>query len=314
MMYWRSLTSIPKDLKATVITIGSFDGIHLGHQEIVNRLLQEAAREQLTSVVISFNPYPKEFFSKERLPRLMSWREKFCALNGLGADYFLTIPFNQALADMSAHDFVKDILVDRLKARVIIIGDDFRFGKNRQGDYDFLTHLSSDYGFLVIQMPTFNYDDSRVSSSRVRAKLQSGDMAIAKELLGHYYYLCGTVVHGDKLGRQLGFPTANIDLHRRSVPLHGIYVVRVSGIDDVIYDGVANIGTRPAVQGSRVLLEVYLFNFNREIYGANIKVEFLHKLRDEAHYANLDLLVDQIRKDVIDAKLFIASSSFLPHA
>ena len=308
MIYWRSLTSIPNDLSATAITIGSFDGLHLGHQAIIKRLLQEASSEQLMSVVISFDPYPKEFFSKQRLPRLMSWREKFIALDSLDADYFLTIPFDQMLADMSAEDFVTKILVDRLKVRVLIIGDDFRFGKDRQGDYTFLCSLAEQYHFRVIQMPTFNYQGQRVSSSRVRALLQSGEMDKAKELLGHYYYLCGTVIHGAKLGRQLGFPTANIDLHRRSVPLHGIYVVRVSGIDDHMYNGVANIGTRPAVQGTRVLLEVYLFDFNREIYGANIKVEFLHKLRDEEHYDTLELLVAQIHQDVRDAKLFFPPS------
>ena len=304
MIYWRALTSIPNDLNATAITIGSFDGIHLGHQAIIKRLLQDALSDHLTSVVISFDPYPKEFFSKQRLPRLMSWREKFIALDELGADYFLTIPFDQQIADMSAEDFVAKILVARLNVRVLIVGDDFRFGKARQGDYQLLCHLAERYHFRVIQMPTFHYLDQRVSSSRVRALLQAGDMDKAKELLGHYYYLCGTVIHGAKLGRQLGFPTANIDLHRRSVPLAGIYVVRVSGIDDHIYNGVANIGTRPAVQGTRVLREVYVFDFNRDIYGANIKVEFLHKLRDEAHYDTLELLVAQIRQDVQDAKDF----------
>ena len=305
MKYWRSLTAVPDHFAATAITLGSFDGIHLGHQAIIERLLQEAHQHQLSSVVVSFDPYPKEFFSKEKLPRLMNWREKFIALAALGINYFLTIPFNQSLADMSAHDFVKHILVDQLKARVIIVGDDCRFGRNREGDYHFLCDLAKIYGVRIIHMPTFRDEQSRVSSSRVRAVLQAGDMESAKALLGHYYYLCGTVIHGDKLGRQLGFPTANIDLHRRSVSLHGIYVVRVSGIDDQLYEGVANIGTRPAVHGTRVLLEVYLFDFNREIYGANIKVEFLHKLRDEAHYDTLALLVTQIRQDVRDAKLFL---------
>lgn len=307
MKYWRSLTEVPHSLKATAITLGSFDGIHLGHQAIIMRLLQEAKQHQLAVVVASFNPYPKEFFSKERLPRLMNWREKFVALQTLGVDYFLTIPFNQSLAKMSAHDFVKHILVAQLKARIIIIGDDFRFGQGREGDYDFLSSLAQRYGFRVIQMPTFRDAQGRVSSSRVRAVLQSGDMHSAKALLGHYYYLCGTVIHGNKLGRQLGFPTANIDLHCRGVPLHGIYVVRVLGIDQHTYEGVANIGMRPAVGGTRVLLEVYIFNFNQEIYGANIKVEFLHKLRDEAHYATLELLTAQIRQDVLDAKWILAS-------
>lgn len=304
MKYWRSLAEVPHHLTATAITLGSFDGIHLGHQAIIVRLLQEAKQHQLPAVVVSFHPYPKEFFSKEKLPRLMNWREKFVALQTFGVDSFLTIPFNEQLAKMNAHDFVKHILVEQLKARIIVIGDDFRFGKGREGDYDFLHCLSQQYGFRVIQMPTFCDTQGRVSSSRVRSVLQSGNMDSAKALLGHYYYLCGTVIHGNKLGRQLGFPTANIDLHRRSVPLHGIYVVRVSGIGNRTYEGVANIGTRPAVGGTCVLLEVYIFDFNQEIYGANIKVEFLHKLRDEEHYPTLELLTAQIRQDVLDAKIF----------
>lgn len=305
MQFLRNLTRIPDDIGGTAITIGSYDGIHLGHQKILSELVRDAERYHLKSVVMSFDPYPKEFFLGERVPRLMSWREKFLALQKHAIDYFLLIRFNKAFAELPADDFVKHILVDQLHAKRICIGDDFRFGKGRTGDYALLRRLGEQYGFSVDRAPTFEYLNERVSSSRIRYTLQAGNMDVARDLLGHYYYLWGTVMHGDKLGRELGFPTANIDLHRRMVPLHGIYVVRISGIDNHDYFGVANIGNRPAVNGQRVLLEVFIFDFSEEIYGRNIKVEFLCRLRDEEHYDTLDLLKEQIGRDVIDAKCWL---------
>ena len=305
MINIKGLNEIPKDIGATVVTIGSYDGIHQGHQRIIRELVQQARQQQLAAVVISFDPYPKEFFLGERVPRLMSWREKFLALKALGVDYFLTIKFDYDFSQMSAEDFVTNVLVKQLKAKKIIVGDDFRFGCKRKGDYRLLEQMGATLDFSVEYAPTYEYLNERISSSRVRYTLQAGSMGVANDLLGHYYYLWGTVIHGDKLGRELGFPTANIDLQRRLVPLHGIYVVRVSGIDDKIYFGAANIGNRPAVNGTRVLLEVYLFDFDRNIYGNTIKVEFLHKLRDEQNYESIDLLKQAIANDVEMAKGFI---------
>ncbi len=306
MQFLRGLSQIPTALKDTVITIGSYDGIHLGHQAIINEVCDVAKQRDWASIVVSFNPYPKEFFKGERVPRLMSWREKYLALQALGVDYFLLIKFDYALSNMSAEDFVRLILVERLRVKKIIIGDDFRFGKNRLGDYNLLVQLGKANGFSVAKARTCDYLNERVSSSRTRHTLQAGNMDVAHHLLGHYYYVWGTVVHGNKLGRELGFPTANISLHRRMVPLHGIYVVRVTGIDEQAYFGVANIGNRPAVGGTQVLLEVFIFDFSKTIYGMNIKVEFLHKLRDEENYQSLQLLSAQIKRDVEHAKAWIA--------
>lgn len=305
MINIRNLNDIPQNIDATLVTIGSYDGIHQGHQQIIEALVQQARQQQLASVVISFDPYPKEFFQGQRVPRLMSWREKYLALKELGIDYFLTIKFDHDFSQMSAEDFVINVLVKKLNVKKIIIGDDFRFGYKRKGDYHLLTQMGTALSFRVERAPTYEYLNERISSSRVRYTLQAGNMEVTKDLLGHYYYVWGKVIHGDKLGRKLGFPTANIDLQRRLVPLHGIYVVHVSGIDNTLYFGVANIGNRPAVQGTRVLLEVYIFNFERDIYGHTIKVEFLHKLRDEQNYDSLELLKQAIAEDVKMAKNFL---------
>lgn len=301
----RGLQEIPSSMRATAITIGSYDGLHLGHQKIIQQLVTQAREQQLASVVISFDPYPKEFFLGERVPRLMSWREKFLALSQLGVDYFLTIKFDHDFAQLAAEDFVQQILVDKLHAKQIIVGDDFRFGRGRQGDYHLLERLGKQLDFQVQHATTYEYLNERISSTRVRYTLQAGSMEVAKDLLGHYYYLHGTVAHGDKLGRELGFPTANINLQRRLVPLHGIYVVRVTGIDSKIYYGAANVGNRPAVDGTRVLCEVFIFDFNQQIYGQCIKVEFIHKIRDEKNYDSLAELKQAIAQDVMAAKDFL---------
>ncbi|PHQ78198.1 MAG: bifunctional riboflavin kinase/FMN adenylyltransferase [Coxiella sp. (in: Bacteria)] len=308
MKYIRDIKQIPDNMPPCALTIGSFDGVHRGHQEIITTLLQEAKQRGLATLVISFDPYPKEFFLGERVPRLMTWREKHTALEALGVDYFLTINFNAAFAAIPARQFVTNLLIEKLHAKLIIVGDDFRFGQGREGDYALLANMAASHQFSVMPMPTFEVMNERVSSSRLRHVLQAGNMSMASDLLGDYYSLMGTVIHGDKLGRTLGYPTANIDLHRRRVPLSGVYVVRIEGIDQRIYYGAANIGTRPAVQGTRVLLEIFIFNFDTDIYGLNIKVSFLHKLRDEEDFESLDLLKEQIAMDVSNSKTWMAQN------
>ncbi len=298
MIYCRNLQSISTQLNSTVVTIGNFDGIHAGHQRLLDELLNQATQRKASSLVLSFDPYPKEFFLGKRVPRLMSWREKFLFLQEQGIDYFVTVHFDKKFAQLTAEAFITEILVKKLQAKKIIVGDDFHFGAGRKGNYQLLRDLASRCDFEVMQLPMYEYLGERVSSSRIRHTLQAGNMALAKELLGHPYFLRGTVIHGNKLGRRLGFPTANIDLHRRLVPLSGVYVVRVTDIDAGVYGGVANVGTRPAVQGTCSLLEVFIFDFNREIYGQTIKVEFLHKLRDEENFENLELLKEKIQQDV----------------
>ncbi len=295
--------NLSQPLQGAVVTLGNFDGMHLGHQALLNKL--NAMRESLNlpSIVITFEPQPKEFFAKrETVPRLMRFCEKWLALKDYNIDYVFCLRFNQALASLSPEAFVKKILIDQLNAKVVIVGDDFRFGAKRAGDYTQLKQLGEKYGFQAIEMPTIMVDNKRVSSTRVREALEAGDLNAAEKLLGRPYRLYGKVGHGDRLGRDLGYPTANVNLHRDLVPLGGIFVIRVYGLGDHPYEGVANVGTRPTVGGTRILLEAHLFDFNAEIYGHNIQVEFLHKLRDEERYDTLEELVEHIHQDVIDAK------------
>lgn len=295
--------NLSQPLQGAVVTLGNFDGMHLGHQALLNKL--NAMRESLNlpSIVITFEPQPKEFFAKrETVPRLMRFCEKWLALKDYNIDYVFCLRFNQALASLSPEAFVKKILIDQLNAKVVIVGDDFRFGAKRAGDYAQLKQLGDKYGFQTIEMPTIMVDNERVSSTRVREALEAGDLNAAEKLLGRPYRLYGKVGHGDRLGRDLGYPTANVNLHRDLVPLGGIFVIRVYGLGDHPYEGVANVGTRPTVGGTRILLEAHLFDFNAEIYGHNIEVEFLHKLRDEERYDTLEELVEHIHQDVIDAK------------
>ncbi|MFZ2315740.1 MAG: bifunctional riboflavin kinase/FAD synthetase [Gammaproteobacteria bacterium] len=301
-----SLASI--GLQGGVITIGNFDGVHCGHQALIAHVLQRAHELNLPTTVITFEPHPLEFFNKTHLtvPRITRLREKFKALAATGADNVVIIPFNQQLADMSASEFVQQILVKGLNAKHIVIGDDFRFGHKRLGDFSLLTNLGRESGFTVEAMPTLLLDHERVSSTRVRAALTSGQLDLAATLLGHSYTMQGRIRHGDKLGRELGFPTANIYLHRRLTPLHGIYTVYMHGLGALPVAGVANIGTRPTVNGTTTLLEVHLLDFSEDIYGRYVEVEFCQKVRDEERLPSLEILKEYIASDVAIAKAYFA--------
>ncbi len=296
-------------LRGCVITVGSFDGLHLGHRKLLQELKAAGQLLHLPAVVVTFEPPPKEFFSrKQTVPRLMRFREKWNALLEYNVDYLLCLQFNEALARLSPEDFVEEIVVNQLHAKAIIIGDDFRFGAKRAGDTALLKTFGEKWGFKVIEVPAVTHHGERISSTRVRAALQSGDLKLARALLKRPYRLCGKVVHGDGRGRQWGFPTANLHLHRSCVPVSGIFVVRAYGLGKNGFEGVASIGTRPTFNENRLVLEVYLFDFNENIYGKTLEIEFLHKLRDEVRYASVEALVDQIRKDVADARAYFSSS------
>ena len=292
-----------------VVTLGNFDGIHLGHQVLLKKLEALKASSHLPVVLITFEPQPKEFFAKRQtVSRLMRFCEKWLALQAYSIDYVLCLQFNTALANLSPEQFVRQIVVGQLNAKIVVVGDDFHFGAKRAGDYEQLKKLGEQYSFQAIELPTVMLDGERVSSTRVRQALEAGNLDYAQQLLGRPYRLYGKVVHGDRLGRHLGYPTANINLHRQLVPLAGIFVIRVYGLGERFYNGVANLGTRPTVGGTRILLEVHLFDFNAEIYGRHIEVEFLHKLRDEVRYDAIEELVNQIRRDVKNAKGYFESS------
>jgi riboflavin kinase / FMN adenylyltransferase len=291
-------------MKQGVMTIGNFDGVHLGHQALVKRVMEEAKERGAPSVVVTFEPHPFEFFERgaHTIPRITRLREKFKLLAECGVDYVLILPFNQKLASISASNFVKEIVHQRLIPAHIVIGDDFRFGYKRQGDFNLLQQVGGELGFTVEAMPTLMVEGERVSSTRVRQALAMGDHELVKKLLGHPYFMLGRVRPGDQLGRQLGFPTANIFLHRRLTPIRGIYTVKMEGVADHPWLGVANVGTRPTVDGTKTLLEVHLLDFNQNIYGRYVQVEFCKKLREEERYASLDLLKEQIAKDVNNAR------------
>lgn len=299
----RSLAGMTDALKNGVVTIGNFDGVHLGHQQLICRITDIAHKLKCPAIVITFEPHPYEFFAGEHLtiPRLTRLREKFDAVQALGVDALVILPFNHKLAKLSASEFISMIHA-HLSPQHIVIGDDFHFGYKRQGNLALLKQMASQYHYTVEALPTVLVAGERVSSTRIRHALQAGDHTLANTLLGHPYTMQGRVRRGMQLGRQLDCPTANIFLHRLLTPVHGIYTVKMHGIGDKPLLGVANVGTRPTVDGTRTLLEVHLLDFDQDIYGRYVEVEFCTKLRPEERYANLDLLKAQMAKDVIAAR------------
>lgn len=301
----RGLNNIPPTSQGRVVTIGNFDGVHLGHQALLAKLKEKADKLHLPSLVITFEPQPFEFFAREKCaPRLTRCREKFCWLAEYGVDEVLVVNFNQQFAAMTAEQFVAGILAQSLQAKHVIIGDDFRFGHARAGDFKFLQAAGAQHGFTVENMPSVLFDHERISSTRVRNALMAANHELAEELLGRPYTMIGRVVHGDKRGRVMGFPTANIFLHREVSPVHGIYIVRMHGLSERPLPGVANVGTRPTMGGTRTLLEVHLFDFAEDIYGRHVSVEFCEKLREEERFDSIDLLVEQMWKDAAAARQY----------
>lgn len=299
----RGIYNIKPAQKRCVVTIGNFDGVHLAHHALLEKLIQVAQDHGLPAVVILFEPQPNEYFSRGKItPRLMRLREKIMALQNHGIDRVLCLRFNSKLANLPAEKFIEEVLVEQLAIQHVIIGDDFHFGYQRHGNFALLKQFAEKYQFAAEQMPTILQHDLRISSSRIRIALEVGDLLTAKQLLGRSFAMSGRVAHGDKRGRMIGFPTANIFLHRKAVPIAGVYVVQMHGLSEQPIAGVANVGTRPTVDGTRSLLEVHLFNFQQEIYGAHVEVEFLAKLRDEKRYDSFELLRQQIMKDAEEAK------------
>jgi riboflavin kinase/FMN adenylyltransferase len=305
----RGQLRLTRRLSRSVLTLGNFDGFHLGHQQLLEVLRQQAQSHNAPAAVITFEPQPKEFFQPQRAePRLMRFHEKWRFLAQQNINYLVCLRFNALLAQTSATDFVRNILIGQLGMQAIIAGEDLHFGAHRAGNIQLLQELAQHYGFQVLSLPEFKIDGARISSTRIRQALQAGNLDLAKKLLGRPYFLCGKVVHGDARGREWGFPTANIHLTDKPVSVSGIYVVRVLGLDAQPLPAVASIGVRPMFSNHRVLLEVHLLDFNRDIYGQLITVEFLHKLRDEQIFPSTAKLIDQIRADVENTKKYFATS------
>ncbi len=290
-----------------VLTIGNYDGVHLGHQKIITTVISEAHARGVPSMLMTFEPQPKELFMKaDEVPaRLMRLRGKCWELEKLGLDYVFVQRFDYNFAGMDAEQFIKDVLVGYLNISCVIVGKNFRFGAKRQGDTVTLEKFGHQYGFDVHTIAPLMLGDVRVSSTQIRQALEHDNLELAEQMLGRHYAMTGRVAHGKKLGRILGFPTANLNVHRKRVPVAGIFAVEVLGLNDKLYYGVANVGNRPTIEGGgRVLLEVHLFDFNQDIYGRYIRVEFVHRLRDEERYDSMEELTAQIYKDAENAREF----------
>lgn len=292
---------------AKVVTIGNFDGIHLGHQALLALLADKAKALGLPAAVLTFEPHPREFLSPADAPvRLSSLRDKLLMLDSTGVDQVYVCRFNAYFAGQDPQDFVDDVLIRGLAVRHLYVGDDFRFGTRRRGDFAMLQAAGARHGFSVESMPTLSVDGERVSSSTVRAALAAGDLERAARHLGRPYSIAGRVSHGDRLGRELGFPTANLLLPQREPAVRGVFVVEVEGLRARRVAGVANVGVRPtAARGGRARVEVHLFDWNEDCYGVPIRVHFLHRLRAERKFESLDALRAQIAADARAARAWL---------
>lgn len=293
-----------------VLTIGAFDGMHRGHAALLAQVRARAAALGVMPSAITFDPLPRAYFSPTPLRQLSSVREKLAGFAEAGIELLLLLRFNAALVAMSAEDFVRQVLVKRMRVREIWVGADFRFGHKRLGDVDLLRAMQDEGGFLVRVLDAVTLDDGeRISASRVRGALGAGDLAHAKALLGHPFTMTGRVVRGQRMGRKLGYPTANIRLGRRVSPISGIFAVRVRGAADATLPGVASLGVRPTIAGGgEPLLETHLFDFDGDLYGRRIEVEFVAKLRDEEKFDDLDALRAQMDHDAAEARRVLADN------
>src|SRR5205809_362551 len=294
-------------LPAVALTVGNFDGIHRGHQTMLQRLLAGARKRGLTSCVLTFEPHPREFFAPRAAPtRLTSLREKLELLAARGVERVHVQRFSRSFAALAPEAFVEQVLAKQLRARWLLIGEDFRFGAKRVGDLALLKELGESHGYEVETMPTVMHAGSRVSSSSVRAALAAGGLAVAAPLLARTYRISGRVIHGRKLGRELGFATANVQLKHNRPPLTGIYAAKVHGIGAAARPAVASLGVRPTITASgRAVLEVHVFDFSGDLYAAHLRVGFVHKIRDEEKYPDPETLRTQIAPDSEAARTFL---------
>lgn len=291
------------------VTIGNFDGLHRGHQAMIERLNARAAELAVPSALLTFEPMPRELFAPEKSPaRLSSLREKLEDARAFGVALFLPIAFDRAFAALDAGEFMQRLLVDQLGARQVLVGEDFRFGRDQEGDVKRLRAFGASQGFEVAAMPAVRVAGERVSSSRVRAALAAGDTALARRLLGRAYRISGRVAAGDRLGRTLGFPTVNLRMRRRVAPRYGVYAVRVRLPGGHAWHGAASLGVRPTVAGRDCLLEVYLLDYDGDLYGRRIDVSFEAFIRPEAHFDSLDALTRQMHADVADVRAVFDSA------
>ena len=293
--------------RGCVLTVGNFDGGHHGHRTLIEALCTRAEELGVPSMLMTFEPQPREFFPGTKLPaRLTRFREKVHLLSQTRLDRLLCLPFNERTANIEAQWFAKDFIVDEVAAKHVVIGDDFRFGRGREGDFAMFETFGREFGYEVSAMSTLLRGEERISSTLIRQTLAAGDFAAATAMLGHEYFIMGRVVYGRQLGRQLNVPTANIRLQRYRAALEGVYCVTVEGVGDSVRQGIANIGVRPTVDGKEPLLEVHVFDYAGNLYGDLIKVTFKQKLRDEQAFESIDALKNQIAADLEQARGYFA--------
>jgi riboflavin kinase/FMN adenylyltransferase len=290
-----------------VLTIGNFDGVHLGHQAVLRQVITKAQSLGLPAMVMTFEPQPLELFAADNAPaRLTRFRDKYIQLKKTGVERLLCVNFNAHFANMSAEDFVSRLLVEQLGVKFLVVGDDFCFGKGRRGNFEMLEAAGREFGFVVVSTQSFCMLEQRVSSTAIRHALVNDQLPLAASMLGRSYSISGRVSHGRKLGRTIGFPTANVPLKRRVSPVSGVYAVEVFGVDGAPLPGVANVGHRPTVNGVRQQLEVHLFDFQSDLYGCQIEVVLHHKLRNEIKFESFDALKAQIERDAQTARVWLS--------
>lgn len=309
MHLYHSISSLQRQKTADsrAIAVGVFDGLHIGHQTIVRKAVEHAATNGMTAMVFTFEPMPREYFAPENPPsRLTRFRERFELIDGLGV-HELFCPRFAAVQKLPAHEFIDALLVDLLSAGLVVVGEDFRFGAGREGDVALLETEGRRHGFELDVVPAVVWQGRRVSSTAIREALESGKLDDARQMLGRDYSITGRVVRGRGLGKAFGFPTANVNLKRRLAPVDGIFAVRVSGLGNELRDGVASVGTRPTVGGGEPLLEVLIFDFDEEIYGRNITVHFVSRLREERKFDDVEAMKAQMHLDVRAARAALAA-------
>ena len=311
MQLIRSINNFPYGLvkNGCILTIGAFDGLHLGHQCLLEHVIKKSLESGLPSVVMSFEPTPGEFFSQDKPPaRLMRFREKYQALKKLGIDIFFCPRFDEKVQNLEADDFIRQLLIQKLNLKYLVIGDDFHFARNRSGNYKQLKKVKELLEFEIKKISSIIVNDKRTSSTLIRELLDRGKLTEAGHFLGKPYQMSGRVIVGNQLGRELGYPTANINIQRLQSALMGIFAVKVHGISSNPLDAVASLGIRPTFyEGKKPLLEVHIFNFNKDIYGRYIDIDFISKIRDEIKFNSADALIEQMHKDAIDAKKILSA-------
>jgi len=305
----RGLNSFNLNSSGCVATIGNFDGLHLGHQRIISTLKNKANEMDIPLTIVSFEPLPAEYFMPESPARIYPMRDKIRLLQTLGVDHYLCLKFDAAFAAQKPEDFVQTTLLDKLNVKYLAVGDDFRFGHQRKGDFQLLQEIGKLAGMTVVDTPTCKLNDKRVSSTRIRKHLEAGEIQQANHLLGSSYQLSGRVRHGDKRGRTIGFPTLNLKIPSHIAPSRGVYAVKVFGLEKYPINGVANLGTRPTVNGTENRLETHLFDFDADVYGRHICVELIEFIRGEKRFDDFEILKAQILDDAKQARSILSKDS-----